>query len=99
MSNLTGKFNVVIHSPVGERKAVLDFIANGTVLAGQLSTDKNVSPIEGTADGDTFDFNAKVPTPLGKMKAHIRGSIEGDTLTATARLTLGESKITGQRAI
>jgi len=99
MSNITGKFNIIIHSPVGKREATLTLSVTGGILTGELSTDKHTAPLEGSATETTFEFKTKVPTPMGQMKAVITGTIEGDELTGNAKLPLGQSKITGQREV
>ena len=62
----TGRWNIIIKTPMGNQDSVLELNADGATLTGALH-EKNgdVVPItEGQADGNTLSWRAKVKKPL-----------------------------------
>lgn len=98
--SIAGTFDITAKTPVGEQLGVFVFVVEGERLAGSLATPKGtVDLTDGKIIGNKLDFFTKIPTPMGKMKAHITGTIEGNQLTAVAKLQLGSAQIHGIRRV
>lgn len=94
-----GRYEVQVNTPIGPQHGSLDLVTEGTEVSGVLGTDKGSSEFSGgILTGDAVEFTAKIKTPMGRMKAHVTGTVEGDTFTGTAKLPLGVAHITGTRA-
>jgi hypothetical protein len=96
--SISGTFDITVKTPVGEQVGVFLFIAEGERLTGSLTTPKGtVDLTDGKITGNKVDFFTKITTPMGKMKGHITGTVEGNQLTAVAKLPLGSGQIHGLR--
>lgn len=94
----TGSYDLTVDTPFGAQHGRLDLDLTADRLTGQLSTSSGTSELDdGSVDGDTFTFTTRIRTPMGRMKATVTGGVEGDTLTASARLPLGRAAIHGTR--
>ncbi|MGG1946230.1 hypothetical protein AB1286_32865 [Trinickia sp. NRRL B-1857] len=72
--------------------------AEGTTLSGYIETAKGRSDFSGgTVNGHEFRFPARIGTPIGRVHADVEGRVDGDRLTATAKLPLGTAEIEGAR--
>ncbi|WP_426516787.1 hypothetical protein ACPPVQ_18880 [Diaminobutyricibacter sp. McL0618] len=99
MADPTGKWNVVMSSPMGKQSFVADFHVDGDVLTG--TTD---SPTTGTAeikdgkvDGDTLTFGVDLTKPMS-LKMSFNFVLDGDTLTGKAKAGLfPAAKVKGER--
>ncbi len=49
-------------------------------------------------DGATFTFKRSITTPQGEMELAYSGTVDGDSLTATAASSFGNIPVTGTRA-
>ena len=93
-----GSYNLEVKTPVGVQEGRLTLVVDGHSLRGVLSSPKGESELDGgIVHGGHLAFTTKLRTPMGRMKAHIEGDVEGDRLTATAKLPLGVAHITGVR--
>jgi hypothetical protein len=96
--SISRTFDITVKTPVGEQFGVFVFVAEGELLTGSLTTPKGtVDLTDGKIIGNKLDFFTKITTPMGKMKAHITGTVEDNQLTAVAKLPLGSAQIHGIR--
>lgn len=73
------------------------FVSNG-LLAGTITNQKGNSEFSGgTVSNNEIQFDTKIKTPLGRLRAKITGTIENDILIGTAKLPLGTAKIEGMK--
>ena len=100
MSNVAGKWNCLVKSPLGEQKSVMTVIDNGdgtwsgdnTGAMGGLTCDN------GKIDGNTLTWtmDMKVPMP---MTLECDATVEGDTMTGGVKAGMfGTSPLSGTRA-
>lgn len=93
-----GTYEISVQTPFGEQQGFLELEVNGTSLNGRLTNPKGTFDIdEGSVTGNEVKFKAKIHTPVGRLKAEVSGSVEGDHFRGVARLPLGEAKIEGVR--
>ena len=96
---LDGKYNIRLKTPLGHMKAVVTMEEKDGKVSGNITCMASVAPFEnGVVDGNKFSFSAIMPTPLGKIKFDMSGSVEGDAFNAETDSSLGHIVITGERA-
>ncbi|MCB2177470.1 MAG: hypothetical protein KQH57_16800 [Actinomycetales bacterium] len=94
----TGSYDLTVDTPFGAQHGRLDLDLTTDRLTGRLATASGTSELDdGSVDGDAFTFTTRLRTPMGRMKATVTGTVDGDTLTASARLPLGRAAIHGTR--
>jgi hypothetical protein len=100
MSNVSGSWNCVVKSPLGEQQSVLTVNDNGdgtwtgTNSGAMGSLDCNNGKIDGNTLTWTMDM--KVPMP---MMLECDATIDGDALTGGVKAGMfGTSPMTGTRA-
>lgn len=96
---VTGKWNVVIKSPIGAIDACMDFTQDGEALSGSVEANGNTAPIsKGKVNGEEFAFNVSLKTPIGPMGFRVTGKVDGDTVSGTAKMPMGSNAFSGTRA-
>lgn len=100
--SLAGTYDCALKTPMGEQKGTLTVLpdAAGTGFTGTLSNAMmgTMTIDDGTIEGNTLSWNAKVTTPM-PMDIACRATVEGDKLTGTVKAGMfGEMKLSGQRA-
>ena len=97
---ITGKWKMVLHSPMGDKNVVFDANANETGLVGEFSNDSGWSAniYEGSAEGESFKFKVDFPVPgMGSFTFTLTGSVEGDSMTGVAKMAVGKCKFEAER--
>lgn len=95
---IDGSYLLELHAPTGTQEGRLALRNNDGTLSGTLSNARGQSEFTGgLIEGNHVQFDTKVPTPLGKMKAHVELSVEGDAIRGSAKLPLGHVRIAGTR--
>lgn len=87
MSDPTGKWNVVMTSPMGKQSFIADLHVDGPTLTGTTdSPSTGVAEIyEGTVDGDKVKFRVNLTKPM-KLKMSFDFTLESESvLTGTAK--------------
>src|SRR6185503_14743773 len=80
-----GKWEIVINSPMGAQKAVLDFATNGNSLTGTQTAPQGSGPLEnGKVDGDNLSWSAKITNPL-PLTLDFAGTVDGDKLSGSVK--------------
>lgn len=96
--NVSGKYKLTLKTPVGSQQGSLTLQADGETLNGSLTNALGGSEFKGgSVKGNTVEFDTKVPTPLGRLKAHVTGKVDGDHFSGDAKLPLGTAHIEGKR--
>jgi hypothetical protein len=93
-----GEWELVVTTPLGERRGVLSLKTDGKVLRGRQMADGNSTEIfDGIADGAALSWKISITDPM-PMTLAFSGSIEGDRLTGTVALgEFGNSPFSGTR--
>jgi len=95
--DFAGKWNIVIESPVGPQKAVMDLSVNGNTITGTVTADQGTVDVAGAvANGRAkFEGKASMPMPITiKYDVTVRnGEISGEN----ANGPFGTFPLTGTR--
>lgn len=95
---MTSLFDLTVDTPFGEQQGRLNLDTDSGLLTGWLETSAGRTELlDGSGDEARFEFTTRIRTPMGRMKARVTGQVDGDDLTATARLPLGRAAIRGTR--
>jgi hypothetical protein len=95
---IDGNYNLTLDTPVGTQDGSLTLKADGSSLSGTLTNARGSSTFAGgTITGGAVEFDTKIPTPLGRLKAHVTGTVDGDHFSGEAKLPLGSARIEGDR--
>ena len=87
-----------LDTPLGNQEGTLTLKADGAALSGTLSNNRGTSEFsDGTVSGDTVEFDTRIPTPIGRLKAHVTGRLTAERSTGDAKLPLGSAHIEGVR--
>ena len=90
--NVSGKWNVTMKTPRGERTSEMTFLQEGEKLT---VTSKNRRGEEvkssGTVKGTEISWTTTFETPRGEMTVKHTGKIEGDTMSGTADMGGGRT--------
>jgi hypothetical protein len=96
--SVEGTYKITVKTPLGPQEAAMTLCVEGSALSGAIENVKGRSDFSGgTVAGGEFRFSARIGTPIGRVHADIEGRVEGDRLSATARLPLGKAVIDGTR--
>jgi hypothetical protein len=93
-----GKWEIVINSPLGAQKAVLDFATDGTSLTGTQTAQQGSGPLEnGKVDGGAISWSAKITNPM-PLTLDFAGTVEGDKLSGSVKAgAFGSFPFSGNR--
>lgn len=96
---IDGHYNLTLETPVGAQQGKMTLHTQGETLSGTLENDRGRVEFEGgtVSSENAVAFATRIPTPIGKLKAHVTGKVEGDHFHGTAKLPLGSAKIDGYR--
>jgi hypothetical protein len=93
-----GNWNLVMSTPMGERRGTLSLKTDGGTLKGSQSAEGNSAEIfDGTANGNNIAWKVSITSPM-EMTLEFSGTISGDTISGNVKLGMfGESSFTGTR--
>ena len=100
MSDVAGKWDCLVKSPLGEQKSVLtvNVSADGTTFTGDNSgAQGSLECLDGKVDGNklTWRMDMKVPMPI---MLDAEATVDGDTLTGGVKAgPFGTSPMSGTR--
>jgi hypothetical protein len=90
-----GDWDLVVTTPLGERRGVLSLNIEGTKLRGRQMDDENIVEIfDGAVDGDTLSWKISITDPM-PLTLEFKGSIAGDQLSVLGHF--GKSPFSGTR--
>ncbi|MGD2128854.1 MAG: hypothetical protein PVJ33_06895 [Lysobacterales bacterium] len=97
--NIDGTYKLTLDTPLGNQDGTLTLKTKGAELSGTLVNERGTTEFSGgTVSGETVQFKTKIPTPIGRLKAHVTGRLTADHFTGNAKLPLGSAHIEGVRA-
>jgi len=96
--NIDGQYELTLETPMGKQEGTMKLKTSGSALRGTLANAKGTTEFSGgRVDGDEVAFDTKIPTPIGRLKAHVTGRVTGDRFSGDAKLPLGSAHIEGTR--
>jgi hypothetical protein len=95
--SVTGKWAVVIRTPVGEQNVVFDLLSEGDVLSGFIKGPDETNPIsDGNVQGNLLTWRSKVSRPV-PMNLKFAATISDDTIEGSAKGLFGSASFVGRR--
>jgi hypothetical protein len=98
MANISGTWDCVTETPLGEQASVLELTASGDAVTGTSSSRLGTSPVNaGKIQGNVFrwEMDVSMPFPM-KMKGKV--TVDGDSMQGSVEVGMfGESAIRGTR--
>jgi hypothetical protein len=94
-----GNWNLVMSTPMGERKASLSIKAAGGALTGTQGADGNSTEIfDGTVSGDNVAWKVSITNPM-PLTLSFTGAVSGDSMSGEMGIgPMGSFPFTGTRA-
>ena len=94
-----GNWNIVMTTPMGERKATLNVTSAGGTLTGTQGADGNSGEIfDGTVNGDSVGWKISITNPMPLTLA-FSGTVSGDSMSGEMGIgPMGSFPFTGTRA-
>ncbi len=81
-----GNWNLVVSTPMGERRATLSLKADGGTLTGSQMADGNTAEIfDGTVDGNQLAWKVSISDPM-PLTLEFSGTVDGNELTGSVML-------------
>jgi hypothetical protein len=93
-----GSWNLVVSTPMGERRATLSATTGGSTLKGSQMADGNsVEIFDGMVNGNDVSWKVSITEPM-PMTLEFNGAINGDELSGSVTLgAFGTSSFSGTR--
>ena len=94
-----GNWNLVMSTPMGERKATLNLNSAGGTLTGMQGADGNSTEIfDGTANGNDVAWKVSITNPM-PLTLEFTGNVEGDIIAGEMTINpMGSFPFKGVRA-
>jgi quinohemoprotein ethanol dehydrogenase len=96
-ADFAGKWNVVIQSPVGATKAVLELTANGENLTGKVTADQGTVDVSGKVENGRAKFSGKASMPMPITISYDLALKDGKLVGENSNGPLGTFPISGTR--
>ncbi len=99
MSSIDGSYEISARTPLGVMDQTLILVAgeNNSLSGRVIQGETDIPFADGKYDGDQFEFEVLLPTPVGKKNAPCSGSVDGDSISGKLRTPFGVAKFTGKR--
>ncbi|MDO4573226.1 MAG: hypothetical protein Q4C13_07645 [Clostridia bacterium] len=101
MSKLNGKWNLVVHTYMGDMRSLLEIAVEDGKLRGQCTDSSNGATAvleDGVAEGDKFSYSITIKTAVGEMTNKLSGELVGDELRGKSANAMGEFDFDATRA-
>ena len=94
-----GNWNLVMTTPMGERKATLSLQSSGDTLTGTQGAEGNSTEIfDGTVNGDNVGWKLSITNPM-PLTLEFSGKVAGDSMSGEMGIgPMGSFPFTGTRA-
>jgi hypothetical protein len=97
-ADVAGNWRVEFVVPSGEMAVNMTINQNGTKLNGRVVNEDGEFPLEGSINGDQVTVTWIVPEQGAQMPITMKGTVEGEYITGTARLgNVGEGSLSARR--
>ncbi len=101
MNNIEGKWDVTVHTFLGDQFSVHEFKINGNELKGNVTDKGNGAQseiVEGTVDGENFEYQFSIKIPIGKLRFRMKGELLADgTIKGISKNAMGKFEFVGKR--
>jgi hypothetical protein len=93
-----GNWNLVVSTPMGERRGSLSLKTEGSTVKGSQMADGNSAEIfDGTVNGNAISWKVSITDPM-PMTLEFTGTVDGDEIAGTVKLgEFGNSSFSGIR--
>ncbi len=96
--SIDGNYKLTLDTPLGAQEGRMSLKADGTSLSGSLVNARGTTEFSGgIVNGEDIEFDTRIPTPIGRLKAHVTGKVEGGHFSGEAKLPLGRAHIEGDQ--
>ena len=97
--SFTGKWNITMKTPMGDRQAVLDLNQDGDAITGEATSDGNSTPLNnGRVEDGRAKFEMDVTSPM-PITLEFDVSVDGGAMEGNVKLGMfGNSAVTGTAA-
>ena len=94
-----GNWNLVVETPMGDRRATLSLKADGGTLTGSQMADGNTAEIfDGILNGNQLSWKVSISDPM-PLTLEFNGTVDGDEVTGIVTLgNFGSSSFSGTRS-
>jgi hypothetical protein len=94
-----GNWNLVVSTPMGDRRSSLSLKTEGTTVKGSQMADGNSTEIfDGTVNGNEIFWKVSITDPM-PMTLEFTGTVDGYEIAGTVKLgEFGNSSFTGIRS-
>ena len=94
-----GNWNLVVSTPMGDRRATLALKADGGTLTGSQMADGNTAEIfDGILNGNQLSWKVSISDPM-PLTLEFNGTVDGDEVTGSVTLgNFGSSSFSGTRS-
>ena len=97
-NTVAGTYKIKVHTPMGIENGTLKLTVDENSLSGSLENSRGSTEFTGgIVDGNQVNFDTKIKTPVGRVKAKVTGEIKDDAISLTAKLPLGTAQIEGNK--
>ena len=97
-ADVAGNWRVEFVVPSGEMAVNMTLNQNGTKLSGRVVNEDGEFPLQGSVTGDQVTVTWMVPEQGEQMPITMKGTVDGEYITGTARLgNVGEGSLTARR--
>ena len=101
MSELAGKWNVVVHTYMGDQFSNHELTVDGDVLTGVITDGGNGNQAEiknGKVEGNKFSYTFQIKIPIGEMEFKMEGELtEEGTLKGQSSNAMGSFEFEAAR--
>ena len=94
-----GNWNLVVSTPMGERRATLSATTDGSTLKGsQIADGNSVEIFDGMVNGNELSWKVSITEPM-PMTLEFNGTVNGDELIGSVTSgAFGSSSFSGTRS-
>lgn len=102
MANLTGKWNITVHTFMGDQFSTHEYAVADGAITGTITDGANGSKAEireGKSDGTNFEFKFTIKAAIGEMEFTMTGALQEDgTIKGSSVNAMGSFEFDGVRA-
>lgn len=93
---MDGKYNIVLGTPMGNEKGIIQFKTNGASLSGSVYAKGTTNQFySGKVDGDNFQFSGEMRIMMMKIRYSAQGVVKGKNLTGIVKTMYGNFSVNG----
>jgi hypothetical protein len=101
MGDLTAKWDVVVHTFIGDQTAFHELKAEGNTVSGTVTDKANGAQadiVNGKFDGKKFSYEFKIKVPIGLIDCSIEGELlDENTIKGESTNPMGTFNFEGKR--